>query len=104
MCIRDRGQVELHGLVALGAGLKAGVARPLRLHPLAVPLRLSPAALEGLSLIHIFGTTHRTRSNAEILCDELAVSFTEIDIANTVHKMCIRDREMSRRGGRRSRR
>ena len=32
-----------------------------------------------------FGTTHRTRSNAEILCDELAVSFTEIDIANTVH-------------------
>ena len=32
-----------------------------------------------------FGTTRRTRSNAEILCDELAVSFTEIDIANTVH-------------------
>ena len=32
-----------------------------------------------------FGTTHRTRSNAEILCDELQVSFKEIDIANTVH-------------------
>ena len=32
-----------------------------------------------------FGTTHRTRSNAEILCDELHVSFQEIDIANTVH-------------------
>ena len=32
-----------------------------------------------------FGTTQRTRSNAEILCDELQVSFTEIDIANTVH-------------------
>lgn len=32
-----------------------------------------------------FGTTRRTRSNAEILCDELAVSFTEIDIANTVY-------------------
>ena len=32
-----------------------------------------------------FGTTKRTRSNAEILCDELQVSFTEIDIANTVH-------------------
>ena len=32
-----------------------------------------------------FGTTKRTRSNAEILCDELGVSFTEIDIANTVH-------------------
>ncbi len=32
-----------------------------------------------------FGTTHRTRSNAEILCDELHVSFQEIDIADTVH-------------------
>ena len=32
-----------------------------------------------------FGTTRRTRSNAEILCNELAVSFREIDIANTVH-------------------
>ena len=32
-----------------------------------------------------FGTTKRTRSNAEILCDELAVTFKEIDIANTVH-------------------
>ena len=31
-----------------------------------------------------FGTTHRTRSNAEILCDELGVSFREIQIANTV--------------------
>ena len=32
-----------------------------------------------------FGTTQRTRSNAEILCDELGVSFQEIRIANTVH-------------------
>ncbi len=32
-----------------------------------------------------FGTTHRTRSNAEILCEELQVSFKEIDIAETVH-------------------
>ena len=32
-----------------------------------------------------FGTTRRTRSNAEILCDELHVSFQEIDIAATVH-------------------
>ena len=31
-----------------------------------------------------FGTTKRTRSNAEILCCELGVSFTEINIANTV--------------------
>ena len=32
-----------------------------------------------------FGTTKRTRSNAEILCDELHVSFQEINIASTVH-------------------
>ena len=31
-----------------------------------------------------FGTTKRTRSNAEILCGELGVSFQEIRIADTV--------------------
>ena len=31
-----------------------------------------------------FGTTKRTRSNAQILCDELQVNFQEIHIANTV--------------------
>ena len=31
-----------------------------------------------------FGTTKRTRSNAEILCNELGVSFREVRIANTV--------------------
>ena len=31
-----------------------------------------------------FGTTKRTRSNAEILCQELGVQFTEISIAGTV--------------------
>ena len=31
-----------------------------------------------------FGTTHRTRSNAELLCEELKVTFREIPIANTV--------------------
>ena len=31
-----------------------------------------------------FGTTKRTRSNAEILCQELGVQFCEISIANTV--------------------
>lgn len=31
-----------------------------------------------------FGTTRRTRSNAEILCAELGVEFQEIDIARTV--------------------
>ena len=32
-----------------------------------------------------FGTTRRTRSNAEIVCAELGVEFQEIDIARTVH-------------------
>ena len=31
-----------------------------------------------------FGTTKRTRSNAEILCQELGVSFREVNITNTV--------------------
>src|SRR5699024_10082578 len=31
-----------------------------------------------------FGTTKRTRSNAEILCNELGVSFKEINITQTV--------------------
>lgn len=31
-----------------------------------------------------FGTTKRTRSNAEVLCEELGVTFTEINITNTV--------------------
>ncbi|OUN40085.1 NAD(+) synthase [Faecalibacterium sp. An77] len=31
-----------------------------------------------------FGTTRRTRSNAEILCQELGVSFREVNITNTV--------------------
>ena len=31
-----------------------------------------------------FGTTHRTRSNAELLCQELGVQFRSIDIGNTV--------------------
>lgn len=31
-----------------------------------------------------FGTTHRTRSNAQILCEKLGVTFQEIDIAATV--------------------
>ena len=35
-----------------------------------------------------FGTTKRTRSNAEILCQELGVQFTEISIAGTVRSHC----------------
>ena len=31
-----------------------------------------------------FGTTHRTRSNAQLLCELLGVRFCEIPIANTV--------------------
>lgn len=33
-----------------------------------------------------FGTTKRTRSNAEILCEALGVSFAEINITNTVNQ------------------
>ena len=44
------GEVEIDGQIALGAGFEAGVARPLRLHPLAVQLGLGPAALKRRSL------------------------------------------------------
>ena len=41
---------------------------------------------DGLAVtMPCFGTTHRTRSNAEILCEELGVIFQEIPIARTVH-------------------
>ena len=41
---------------------------------------------DGLAVtMPCFGTTHRTRSNAEILCEELGVTFQEIPIARTVH-------------------
>lgn len=33
-----------------------------------------------------FGTTKRTRSNAEILCEELGVTFREVDITKSVHQ------------------
>ncbi|MCI8608653.1 MAG: NAD(+) synthase [Firmicutes bacterium] len=46
---------------------------------------------QGLPTNHIhaitmpcFGTSHRTRSNAEILCKELGVTFEEINITDTV--------------------
>ena len=47
-----------------------------------------------------FGTTHRTRSNAEILCDELGVSFQEMDIADTVHSHFAGHRAGRERAGR----
>ena len=48
-----RFQIELHGLVALAAQLKTGVAGTLGFHALAVDLGLGTAAVKGLSLIHI---------------------------------------------------
>ena len=47
--------------------------------------RLSRPASDILAVtMPCFGTTHRTRSNAELLCEELGVTFREIPIANTV--------------------
>ena len=46
-------------------------------------LGLSPKTIAALTM-PCFGTTHRTRSNAEILCDALGVHFAEINITNTV--------------------
>jgi NAD+ synthase (glutamine-hydrolysing) len=47
--------------------------------------RLHRASTDILAVtMPCFGTTRRTRSNAEILCAELGVSFTEIPITDTV--------------------
>ena len=47
--------------------------------------KLANSAADVLAVtMPCFGTTKRTRSNAEILCGELGVSFQEIRIANTV--------------------
>lgn len=47
--------------------------------------RLGRSASDILAVtMPCFGTTRRTRSNAELLCSELGVSFREIPIANTV--------------------
>ena len=47
-------------------------------------LRRAPTDILAVTM-PCFGTTRRTRGNAEILCGELGVSFREVDIANTVH-------------------
>lgn len=47
-------------------------------------LKRDPADILAVTM-PCFGTTKRTRSNAEILCEELGVSFREINITNTVH-------------------
>ena len=70
-------------VVGLSGGLDSTLA--LLITALAMGMLNRPASDIVAVTMPCFGTTHRTRSNAEILCDELAVSFTEIDIANTVH-------------------
>ena len=56
---------------------------PLKEVPLTRPV--SPTQDVLAVTMPCFGTTHRTRSNAEILCEELGVTFQEIPIARTVH-------------------
>ena len=51
----------------------------------AIGAKLGRPASDVLAVtMPCFGTTKRTRSNAEILCNELGVSFREVRIANTV--------------------
>ena len=80
MCIRDSAKTAVIGI---SGGLDSCLALLVAVRAMK---QLGRPTSDVLAVtMPCFGTTHRTRSNAEILCDELAVSFTEIDIANTVH-------------------
>ena len=67
-------------------GISGGLDSCLALLVAARAMRqLSRPAADVLAVtMPCFGTTRRTRSNAEILCQELGVSFREVNITNTV--------------------
>ena len=70
-------------VIGISGGLDSSLALLVAVHAMQ---RLGRPAQDVLAVtMPCFGTTHRTRSNAEILCEELGVTFQEIPIARTVH-------------------
>ncbi|MBQ7860186.1 MAG: NAD(+) synthase [Faecalibacterium sp.] len=67
-------------------GISGGLDSCLALLVAARTMKLlgRPAADILAVTMPCFGTTQRTRSNAEVLCEELGVRFREVRIANTV--------------------
>ncbi len=69
-------------VVGISGGLDSCLALLVATHAIDT---LGRARKEILAVtMPCFGTTKRTRSNAEVLCDELGVSFMEIPIGDTV--------------------
>ena len=72
-----------HPVVGISGGVDSTLAVIICAE--AVKMMGLPADYVTAVTMPCFGTTHRTRSNAEILCEELGVIFQEIPIARTVH-------------------
>lgn len=71
-------------VLGLSGGLDSTLALLISLRA-TVMLGLSPTAIQTVSM-PCFGTTSRTRSNAEKLAEELKVSFRTIDISEAVRR------------------
>ena len=70
------------GVIGISGGLDSCLALLAAVRACKV-LGRSPKDIVAITM-PCFGTTKRTRSNAEILCDALGVQFREINITNTV--------------------
>ena len=69
-------------VIGISGGLDSSLALLVAVHAMQ---RLGRPAQDVLAVtMPCFGTTHRTRSNAEILCEELGVTFQEIPIARHI--------------------
>ena len=69
-------------VIGISGGLDSCLALLVTARAMA---QLGRAASDVLAVtMPCFGTTRRTRSNAEILCQELGVTFREVNITNTV--------------------
>lgn len=70
-------------VVGISGGLDSCLALLVAVRACKV-LERDPKEIVALTM-PCFGTTKRTRSNAEILCEALGVTFDEINITNTVN-------------------
>ncbi|MGN0975845.1 MAG: NAD(+) synthase [Gemmiger sp.] len=69
-------------VIGISGGLDSCLALLVAVRACSIASR-SPKDIVAITM-PCFGTTHRTRSNAEILCNALGVTFREIDITTTV--------------------
>ena len=70
-------------VIGISGGLDSCLALLVAVRAMRV-LHRAPTDILAVTM-PCFGTTKRTRGNAEILCGELGVSFREVNIAQTVH-------------------